>query len=102
MAIPAACATKGPGARAVGKYQHDFGRVFFIFGGFNQCRHVRSAAGNENRYALSTHISPEIELSVVNDAVIVVPLDDAAEPHSRFASAGEDPRSRISMLRARR
>src|SRR5262245_6985569 len=93
------CNQKTAGIRAVGNYQHDFGGVFLVFGGFNQCRHVRSAAGNENRYALSTHISPEIELSVVNDAVIVGPLDDAAKPHSRFARAGEDPRSRISMLR---
>src|SRR5262245_21949032 len=92
------CNRKTAGIRAVGNYQDDFGGVLFIFCGFNQCRHVRSAAGNENRYALSTHISPEIELSVVNDAVMVGFFDDAAKPHSRFAGAREDPCSRVSML----
>src|SRR5262249_20877558 len=90
---------KTAGVWPVGDYQRDFGGGFFVLRCFNRRSHVGAASGYQTREPFSSHVSPKIELSVINDALFSRRLDDGAKFDRRLGRAREELRDRVSVSR---
>ena len=66
---------------------HDFRRIGLVLRGFDEGSHVGAAAGDEDCDPFAVHVSPKIELAVIDDAFAVCGLADMSKRHDFFPRA---------------